>query len=65
MPKFAGKCWRSYVGFALVFGAMTLAMGLGGVLTAVIGVQPVLFLFGTITLLAGLAGLLSPAVRDA
>jgi MFS family permease len=51
--------------FALVFGAMTLAMGLGGVLTAVIGVQPVLFLFGTITLLAGLAGLLSPAVRDA
>ena len=50
--------------FALVFGAMTLAMGLGGVLTAAVGVQPVLFLFGSITLVAGLAGLLSPAVRN-
>ncbi len=51
--------------FALVFGAMTLAMAVGGVLTELIGVQAVLFVFGGITLAAGLAGLLVPEVRDA
>ena len=51
--------------FSLVFGAMTFAMALGGVLAAQIGVAPVLGLFGLLTLIAGLAGMLVPAVRDA
>ena len=51
--------------FSLVFGAMTIAMAVGGVLAAQIGVAPVLGLFGLLTLIAGLAGMLVPAVRDA
>jgi MFS family permease len=51
--------------FSLVGGAMTLAMVLGGVLAAQIGVATVLGLFGLLTLIAGLAGMLVPAVRDA
>ena len=51
--------------FALVFGAMTLAMALGGVLAELIGVTTVLAVFGLVTMVAGLAGLLVPAVRDA
>jgi MFS transporter, DHA3 family, macrolide efflux protein len=51
--------------FALVFGAMTLAMALGGVLAEVVGVVAVLAAFGLVTMVTGLAGLFVPAVRDA
>jgi MFS family permease len=51
--------------FTVVFGAMTLAMGLGGVLGEAFGAAPVIAVFGLITVAAGLAGLFIPAVRDA
>jgi MFS family permease len=51
--------------FALVFGSMTVAMGVGGLLAESFGAAPVIGAFGVVTLLAGLAGLLVPAVRDA
>lgn len=51
--------------FSVVFGAMTLAMGLGGVLGEAFGAAPVIAVFGLITVAAGLAGLFIPAVRDA
>jgi hypothetical protein len=51
--------------FSIVFGGMTLAMGVGGVMAELVGVEPVLAAFGILTALAGLAGLLVPAVRDA
>ncbi|HSO29772.1 MAG TPA: MFS transporter [Candidatus Sulfomarinibacteraceae bacterium] len=51
--------------FSMVYGSMTLAMGVGGVLGAVFGAAPVLGFFGLVTVGAGLAGLLVPAVRDA
>ena len=51
--------------FALVFGAMTLAMALGGLLAEVVGVVAVLVAFGLVTMATGLAGLFVPAVRDA
>jgi hypothetical protein len=51
--------------FALVFGSMTLAMALGGILGTVFGAAPVIGAFGLLTLAAGLGGLLVPAVRDA
>jgi MFS family permease len=51
--------------FSLVFGSMSLAMAVSGVLGAVFGVAPVIGFFGMVTLAAGLAGLLVPAVRDA
>lgn len=51
--------------FALVFGSMTIAMGISGVLAQLMGVGPVLAVFGLMTAAAGLSGLLVPAVRDA
>jgi MFS transporter, DHA3 family, macrolide efflux protein len=51
--------------FAVVFGSMTLAMGVGGILGEAFGAPAVLGVFGLITVVAGLAGLLVPAVRDA
>ena len=51
--------------FALVFGSMTIAMAIGGVLGQVVGIAPVLAVSGVVTILAGLAGLLVPAMRDA
>jgi MFS family permease len=51
--------------FSLVFGSMSLAMAVSGVLGAAFGVAPVIGFFGMVTLAAGLAGLLVPAVRDA
>jgi DHA3 family macrolide efflux protein-like MFS transporter len=51
--------------FALVFGSMTLAMGVGGLLAQVIGVVPVLAVSGLVSIAAGLAGLLVPEMRDA
>ena len=51
--------------FALVFGSMTVAMGVGAILGEVLGVTTVLAFFGIVTMLTGLAGLLVPAIRDA
>jgi DHA3 family macrolide efflux protein-like MFS transporter len=51
--------------FSLVFGSMTLAMGIGGVLGQAFGAAPVIGAFGLLTVAAGLAGFLVPAVRDA
>jgi MFS transporter, DHA3 family, macrolide efflux protein len=51
--------------FALVFGSMTLAMAVGGLMAQVIGIAPVLLLSGLVTMTAGLAGLLVPEMRDA
>jgi MFS family permease len=51
--------------FALVFGSMTIAMGLGGVLAAAFGAGPVIGFFGLVTMTAGIGGVFVPAVRDA
>ncbi|MBA3878005.1 MAG: hypothetical protein C0498_13995, partial [Anaerolinea sp.] len=51
--------------FSLVYGSMTVAMGVGGVLGEAFGAAPILGVFGLVTVAAGLAGLLFPAVRDA
>jgi MFS family permease len=51
--------------FSLVFGAMTLSIGFGGILAELVGVTPVIAGVGIVTMIAGLAGLLVPAVRDA
>jgi MFS family permease len=51
--------------FALVFGSMTFAMALGGVLAELVGVTIVLAAFGLVTMFTGLAGIFVPAVRDA
>ena len=51
--------------FSLVFGSMTIAMGLGGILGEAFGAGPIIGIFGLVTVAAGLGGLLFPAVRDA
>lgn len=51
--------------FTVVFGSMTIATGVGGLLAEAFGAGPVLGLFGLVTVAAGLAGLFVPAVRDA
>jgi DHA3 family macrolide efflux protein-like MFS transporter len=51
--------------FALVFGSMTVAMGIGPVLGEIVGVTTVMAFFGLVTMAAGLAGLFVPAIRDA
>lgn len=51
--------------FALVFGSMTLAMAVGGILGQVVGIVPVLVVSGIVTILAGLSGLFVPGMRDA
>ncbi|HEY8438544.1 MAG TPA: hypothetical protein VIK65_08025, partial [Candidatus Limnocylindrales bacterium] len=51
--------------FALVFGSMTIAMAVGGLVAQVVGITPVLVLSGLVTVVAGLAGLLVPEMRDA
>jgi hypothetical protein len=51
--------------FTMVFGAMAIATGVGGVMGQYLGVPQTLGIFGLLTVVAGLAGLLVPAVRDA
>ncbi len=51
--------------FALVFGAMTLSIGIGGLLAEAVGTTVVIALFGVVSMVAGLAGWFVPAVRDA
>jgi len=50
---------------SLVFGAMTLAMGLSGIFAEAIEVGVVIAAFGALTTVGGLIGALLPAVRDA
>ena len=50
---------------SLVFGSMTIAMAVGGILGEALGAGAVIGIFGLVTVAAGLAGLLVPAVRDA
>jgi hypothetical protein len=49
----------------LVFGFMTLAMGVGGLLAESVPTGIVIAAFGMVTVIAGLVGALLPAVRDA
>ena len=51
--------------FALVFGSMTVARAVGGVLAALTSVTLVFVLFGLVSLGAGVAGFFVPALRDA
>ena len=51
--------------FALVFGSMTLAMGVGSILTAFVPAATVIAFGGLVALIAGLSGLFVPALRDA
>src|SRR3954471_20254036 len=51
--------------FALVFGGMSIAMAVGGVLIGAFGPAPVIVAAGLISVVAGLAGLFVPQVRDA
>ena len=51
--------------FALVGGAMTIAMGIAGVLGEFLPSAFVIGIFGVMTLGAGLGGLFVPAIRDA
>ena len=49
--------------FSIVFGVMTAAMAISGILAEAVGPGTVLVTFGALTALAGLAGALIPAVR--
>jgi MFS family permease len=51
--------------FSVVFGSMTLALGVGGLLGQQFGAAIVIVVFGLVTVAAGVAGLFLPAVRDA
>ena len=51
--------------FTLVFGSMTIAMAVAGLLATVTGPAAVMTILGTVTIVSGLAGLLVPEVRDA
>ena len=51
--------------FALVFGSMTLAMGVGSILTAFVPAASVIAFGGLVAMIAGLSGLFVPALRDA
>lgn len=51
--------------FALVFGGMSIAMGLGGLLMGPLGPGPVVAAGGVISIAAGVGGLMVRAVREA
>ena len=51
--------------FALVFGGMSIAMGLGGLLIGPLGAGPVVAAGGVLSIAAGVSGLLLRAVREA
>jgi len=51
--------------FSVVFGSMTLAMGVGAILGQQFGAAAVIAASGVLTVFAGVAGLFLPAVRDA
>lgn len=62
-PEFIGRVLGFR--FSLVFGSMTLAMGVGGILGQAFGAAPIIGIFGLVTVAAGLAGIFVPAVREA
>jgi MFS family permease len=49
---------------ALVLGSMTVAMVIGPIGAAIVGVTTVMAAFGLVTMFAGLAGAFVPAIRD-
>ena len=51
--------------FSAVFGSMTIAMAVGGLMSEVLGPATVFGIFGLLTVVAGLAGLLSRPLREA
>ncbi|MFH1475307.1 MAG: MFS transporter [Chloroflexota bacterium] len=51
--------------FSAVFGSMTIAMAVGGLMSDALGPATVFGIFGLLTVLAGLAGLLSRPLRNA
>jgi len=51
--------------FSAVFGSMTIAMAVGGLMSEALGPATVFGIFGIVTVLAGLAGLLSRPLREA
>jgi MFS family permease len=51
--------------FALVFGGMSVAMGLGGILMGTLSAGAVISIGGVLSIAAGLAGLMVRAVREA
>ena len=51
--------------FALVFGGMSVAMGVGGLLMGPLGAGPVIAIGGVLSMAAGLGGLFVRAVREA
>jgi hypothetical protein len=51
--------------FALVFGGMSVAMGVGGLLMGPLGAGPVIAIGGILSMAAGLGGLFVRAVREA
>jgi len=51
--------------FSAVFGSMTIAMAVGGLMSDVVGPALVFGAFGILTVVAGLAGLLSRPLREA
>lgn len=51
--------------FAAVFGSMTVAMAVGGIMSDLIGPAAVFAIFGVVTVVAGVAGLASRPLREA
>jgi MFS family permease len=51
--------------FALVFGGMSIAMAVGGLLVGIFGPSPVIAAAGLLSVCAGLAGLGVKALREA
>jgi len=51
--------------FSMVFGSMTIALAVGGIVGQAFGAAAVIGVFGLVTVTAGLVGLLLPSVRDA
>jgi MFS transporter, DHA3 family, macrolide efflux protein len=51
--------------FALVFGSMTIAMAVGGILAEFVGTAAVIVVAGIVSIIAGLSGLAVKSVRNA
>jgi MFS family permease len=51
--------------FSAVYGSMTVAMAVGGVMSDLVGAGAVFAVFGVLTVIAGLGGLLSRPLREA
>jgi MFS family permease len=51
--------------FSAVFGSMTIAMAVGGLMSDILGPSTVFAIFGLLTVVAGIAGLFSRPLREA